>query len=199
MRRFRFRIGTLLVLIIVLGVGFAALRESNDIWDSGGFTLALAALLVSILLAIHRTGKRRAFWVGFALFGCGYLALSLVPPIGSRLITTKLLAYIDSKVPRSTPTRFVYFDYDNDGDMDLHVVNNSKPSAVYLNRGNGTFEDVATTLELNSADNQVGGRGRLFFNNSAGPWLRGSSGTSELDSCRFFGFRGGEPPRCNGG
>jgi YD repeat-containing protein len=25
------------------------------------------------------------------------------------------------------------------------------------------------------------------------------SGRAELDSCRFFGFRGGEPPRCNGG
>ena len=44
MRRFRFRIGTLLVLIIVLGVGFAALRESNDTWDSGVFTLALGAM-----------------------------------------------------------------------------------------------------------------------------------------------------------
>ena len=78
MRRFRFRIGTLLVLIIVLGIGFAALRESNDIWDSGVFTLALGALLVSILLAIHRSEKKRAFWVGFALFGWTYLALSLI-------------------------------------------------------------------------------------------------------------------------
>ena len=69
MRRFRFRLGTLLILILVLGVGFAALRESNDTWDSGVFTLALTALLVSILLAIHRTGKRRAFWLGFALIG----------------------------------------------------------------------------------------------------------------------------------
>jgi hypothetical protein len=98
MRRFRFRIGTLLIVIIVLGVGFAALRESNDMWDSGVFTLALCALLVSILLAIHRNGSRRAFWVGFALFGAAYLGLSLVPPIESRLITKKALAYLDSKL-----------------------------------------------------------------------------------------------------
>ena len=124
MRRFRFRIGTLLVLIIVLGIGFAALRESNDAWDSGIFSLALTALLLSILLAIHRTESRRAFWIEFALFGWGYLGLSLVPPIASRLITAKLLAYIDSKVPRSAPTGFAYFEYyDNDGKMDLYVVN----------------------------------------------------------------------------
>ena len=102
MRRFRFRIGTLLILIMVLGIGFAALRESNDTWDSGVFTLMLGALLVSILLAIHRFEKRRAFWLGFALFGCGYLALSLVPSIESRLLTTKALAFLDSKVPGQT-------------------------------------------------------------------------------------------------
>jgi hypothetical protein len=180
MRRFRFRIGTILILIFVLGVGFAALRESSDIWDSGVFTLALGALLISIQLAIHRTGKRRAFWLGFALFGAAYLVLSLVPPIGARLITTKTLAYLDSKVPRSTPTRFVvYFDYDNDGDMNLHLVNNSKPSAIYLNRGNGTFEDVTTVAGLTPAGNQVIGSGTLVLNYTTGPWLRGSSGTTE--------------------
>jgi hypothetical protein len=106
MRRLRFRIGTILILIIALGVGFAALRESSDIWDGGAFTLVLGALLLSILLAIHRSGKKRAFWVGFALFGWAYLGLSLVPPIESRLITTKALTYIDSKVPRSNPAGF---------------------------------------------------------------------------------------------
>src|SRR5262249_23411754 len=56
-------------------------------------------LLVSVLLAVHRTESRRAFWIGFALFGWAYLALTLVPAIESRLLTTKALAYLDSKVP----------------------------------------------------------------------------------------------------
>src|SRR5271155_1533513 len=98
MRRIRFNIASLLGVILVLGVGFAALRESSDLWESGVFTLTLAALLISILLAIYRTESRRAFWIGFALFGWIYLGLSLVPPIESRLITTKTLAYLDSKV-----------------------------------------------------------------------------------------------------
>ena len=69
MRRFRFHLGTLVILVLVLGVGFAALRESNETWDSSIFSLILVVLLISILLAIHRTGQRRAFWLGFALFG----------------------------------------------------------------------------------------------------------------------------------
>ena len=43
MRRIRFSIASLLGVILVLGVGFAASRESNDLWESGLFTLTLAA------------------------------------------------------------------------------------------------------------------------------------------------------------
>ena len=99
MKHIRFSIANLLVVVLFVAIGFAALRESSDLWESGVFTLALTALLISILLAVHRTEFRRAFWIGFALFGWIYLGLSLVPSIESRLITTKALAYLDSKVP----------------------------------------------------------------------------------------------------
>src|SRR5947209_18313288 len=102
MRRIRFNIASLLVVVLILAVGFAALRESNDLWDSGLFTLTLTVLLISILVSVHRSDARRAFWLGFALLGWTYLALSVVPSIESRLITTKALAYLDSKVPGRT-------------------------------------------------------------------------------------------------
>ncbi len=89
MRRFRFHVGSLLILVLVLGVGFAALRESNETWDSSVFSITLGVLVISILLAIHRTERRRAFWLGSALFGAAYLELSLLPSIEPRLITTK--------------------------------------------------------------------------------------------------------------
>src|SRR5262249_40928650 len=106
MSRIRFNIASLLVVVLVLGVGLAVLGESNDLWESGLFTFTLAVLLTSILLAIHRTESRRAFWTGFALFGWTYMALSLVWSIESRLITTKALTYLDSKVPGRTQSFF---------------------------------------------------------------------------------------------
>ena len=106
MRRIRFTIAGLLGVILVLGIGFAALRESSDLWESGLFTLTLGVMLISILLSIHRAGKRRGFWIGFALFGSAYLGMSLVPSIEPRLMTTKALAYLDSKVPGRSKVTF---------------------------------------------------------------------------------------------
>ena len=34
------------------------------------------------------------------------------------------------------------FDYDNDGDVDLFVANDSTPNRLYRNRGDATFEEV---------------------------------------------------------
>jgi hypothetical protein len=99
MRRFSFHLGTLVILVLTVAIGLAALRESDELWESSLFSITLGVLLISILLAIHRTAKQRAYWLGFALFGSAYLALSLIPSIESRLITTKALAYLDSQGP----------------------------------------------------------------------------------------------------
>ena len=135
------------------------------------------ALLISILLATHRTEKRRAFWLGFALFGWIYLGLSLVPSIQSRLITTKALSFVDSKVQRSIPAGLVYFDYDNDGKTDLYVANNSQANAVYRNKGNGTFEHVAWEAGTNPAVEKVTGDGWIS-DVFVGPTLARLSGST---------------------
>ncbi len=124
MRRFRFHLGTLVILVLLLGVGFAALRESTDLWGSSIFSIAAGMLLISILLAIHRLGSSKAFWLGFALFGWIYLALTLVPSIESRLITTKVLDYFDSEVmPRPLdiiPTLPEVIRFANDNRLDIN-------------------------------------------------------------------------------
>jgi len=96
MKRIRFTIASLLVVVLFVAVGFAALREASEIWDSGLFSLMLGVLLISILFAVHRHESKRAFWLGFAIFGWIYVGLSLVPSVEPRLITTKALTYLDS-------------------------------------------------------------------------------------------------------
>jgi hypothetical protein len=161
MSRIRFNIASLLVVVLVLGVGFAALRESNDLWDSGLFTLTLVVLLVSILLAVHRTEARRGFWVGFALFGSGYLALSLVPSIESRLMTTKGLAYLDSKVPR--------------GSLNIATVRHSVSWSY-------APSNQVQTLATNAVGNEftvIGQGGVWLYDRTTGTLLNGWIGTSE--------------------
>lgn len=99
MRRPKFTIASLLGIVLFLGIGLAALRAANDAWDSGVFGVTLSMLLISVLLVIHRTEARRAYWIGFALFGWSYLVLSMVTSIEARLPTSKALSYLDSKVP----------------------------------------------------------------------------------------------------
>ncbi len=133
MKRFRFNIASLLAGIFILGVGFAALREATDLWESGVFSLTLGVLLISILFAYHRHESKRAFWLGFALIGWIYLGLTLVPSIESRLITTKALGYlVDSKVSG----RFLGTPTDITSMIGLGAVNNSDPNVAFTADGN---------------------------------------------------------------
>lgn len=99
MRLPRFKIRSLLGVVVFVAIAIAALRAADDHWDSGTLGLILLILLMAILLAVHRTDRRRAYWLGFALFGWAYLIVTLVPQIGPRLPTTMGLAFIDSKIP----------------------------------------------------------------------------------------------------
>jgi hypothetical protein len=99
MRRFRSHVGSLIGFILICGIAFAALRESTDWWEKGTFTLIVLVLLGPVLLAIHRTGARRAFWLGFSLFGFVYLSLSSIPPVESRLVTSKVLGFVYPPIP----------------------------------------------------------------------------------------------------
>jgi hypothetical protein len=108
MRRPRFTIAGLLGVVAFAGVAFASLREPTDAWDSTLFGLTVLTLLVSVLLAVHRSADRRAFRLGFALFGWSYLAASQVQPVATRLPTTKALVTAWEKLAR----REIFWDDD---------------------------------------------------------------------------------------
>lgn len=49
-----------------------------------------------------------------------------------------------------------FADYDEDGDQDLYVANDYGDNALYRNRGDGTFEDVAAQLGVLDTGNGMG-------------------------------------------
>ena len=102
MKRFRFSIASLLILVLFVAVAVAALRASTDAWDISVFGLTLLMFLTSVLLAVHRTDLRRPYWLGFALFGWAYLVASLVPTVEERLPTTRWIAVLGWLLPPRT-------------------------------------------------------------------------------------------------
>src|SRR5262245_19063158 len=86
---------SLLTVIALCGVGFAALRDPTDWWAGTVFSVTLLSLALAALYAVFRKGPRRAFWKAFTAFGVGYLVLAFGPwcetAIRPRLLTTKLL------------------------------------------------------------------------------------------------------------
>jgi hypothetical protein len=141
MKGLRFSIASVLLAILLVAVAVAALRAASDRWDGALLGSTLLILQSAILLTIHRTERRRAYWLGFALFGWAYLIVSLIPPLESRLPTTKGLAYVGTTWIWPPPAGLAYFDYDSDGTLDLVVAGASSLKPPYLISTSGTREN----------------------------------------------------------
>jgi hypothetical protein len=79
--------------------------------------------------------------------------------------------------PTSTQAA-VWTDIDNDGFVDLFVGNENSPSQLFLNKGNGTFENIAAAARVNrtaiskgvtAADYDNDGWPDLYVSNRSGP------------------------------
>ncbi len=141
MRRVRFTIGGLMALVIVAGVGFAALRSPTKLWDSVLFSTILVVLGTATLGAFHFRGRTRASWAGFAAFGFVYLAITSGPwsaPILPRLITTELLDQFDALLRPRTGTMGMTF-----------AATGSPPgTATFTMRGSGSTTIQAQNFQI---------------------------------------------------
>ncbi len=91
----RFSLLTVLLLTAFAGIASAALIGASPLWVSITYTAAIVSLLVAILGIVYRRGARRAFWIGFLTFGCGYLFGSRFWLITeSHLISWELLDHV---------------------------------------------------------------------------------------------------------
>ena len=86
MTRPRLTIAQLMTLILLVGFGFAALRNANEFWASATYTIAIISILAALLFALANNGKARMISVGFAVFGWAYLLIDLVPDRSIRVI-----------------------------------------------------------------------------------------------------------------
>ena len=80
----RLSILRLMAVVLLIAVGFAALRSPTELWASVIFTLAGFILLVAVIKAVGQEGSGRNFWLGFSVFGWGHLLLAFWSSIGFR-------------------------------------------------------------------------------------------------------------------
>jgi hypothetical protein len=98
MRRVRFSIAGLMVVVAVTAVVVAALRSASDAWAGAMLMLVCGVLGLAIVGIVCRSGIERTWWLGFALFGCGYLVLAFWSENNfNRLPTATLTLFLSSK------------------------------------------------------------------------------------------------------
>jgi hypothetical protein len=96
MRAVRFPIAGMMAAVLIVALGLAAVRNASPTWASVTFLSTCAVLCLAIVGIICRGETERAWWLGFALFGWGYLLLAfwssielptmvLLDAVGSRL------------------------------------------------------------------------------------------------------------------
>jgi hypothetical protein len=111
MQRPRFSIASLLVVIGILGVALAALRNPSYLWANVTFSLAFASLVVAIVNAVYGRSARRAYWLGFTVCGGAYFAVcslpglcqEVCPRLATEVIFDLLYPYMAPTVPPPPP------------------------------------------------------------------------------------------------
>ncbi len=76
MRTVRFPIAGLMLAVLVVALGMAALRNASEVWAGATFLLTCAVLCLAVVGVVCREEAERSWWLGFALFGWGYLVLA---------------------------------------------------------------------------------------------------------------------------
>lgn len=108
MRGPRVSVAGLVGVAAVAAVGLAALAAPSEWWDAAVDSLATLLLLASVVGAA--VGRRRAPWLGFAVFGWGYYVLGMVPDGSSgmqpRLLTRRALAWMYPAVHGPTASEY---------------------------------------------------------------------------------------------
>jgi hypothetical protein len=95
MNRVRISIAGLMGLVVLAAIGLAALIHPTRMVANGIFSLTLGLGFAAVVAAVASEGRGRSAWIGAAICGWGYLALSLGPwfegETGPHLITTALI------------------------------------------------------------------------------------------------------------
>ncbi len=110
--RMRFTVRQMMVSVIVVSVGLAALLSGSESIAGAVLLLTLGMLAISVLGMVYRREEGPRFWIGFALLGWGYMSLVLGhwwfgDPDRPELVTSSVLNRLFLLVPHERLARTV--------------------------------------------------------------------------------------------
>jgi hypothetical protein len=79
--------------VTVAAIGCAALANPTVPWAIGVVSAVFATLAFSILAAIYGLGRRRSFWLGFAIVGWGHVLLYVLMNNTGTTLQNYILTY----------------------------------------------------------------------------------------------------------
>ena len=94
-------LGGLVLVIVLVALGFASLRDPSKAVSEAWFVLTALALASATLVASRSLPGDRGFAAGFAVFGWSYFLLSLMPESRAQLPTGRLLAVLEKQISGS--------------------------------------------------------------------------------------------------
>ena len=116
----RFSMMTMLTAFTLIALGCVGVFYASRVMAAWFFTAALFAILFATVAALVRKGPKRAYWIGFAVFGVPYFLISMygdVRPILNRdgrevraweeprLLTSEFLLWADNLARQHQPER----------------------------------------------------------------------------------------------
>src|SRR5262245_285059 len=93
MSRIRFSMTSAMLAVALCALTFAGLRADATMWTKILFMAVFFGMVLSILGVIYSRGERRAFWVGFAMLGWGFLVFAYVLPSFPSIADKAFLAH----------------------------------------------------------------------------------------------------------
>ena len=79
MNRPKVTIAQLILVIVVVAIGLAAIRSGSPAWSGAMVSITFFAMICSLLGIALGRGARRVYWSGFATLGWSYLLLIYIP------------------------------------------------------------------------------------------------------------------------
>jgi hypothetical protein len=101
--RFRFTIASMMAAILIIAVGFAALRTNSVFWGGMILFTTLALLCGAIFMSLAESGPSRLAWIGCAVFGWPCFILGFGPAGNERLGPARTTALFEEAIPYINP------------------------------------------------------------------------------------------------